>query len=33
MARSIWKGPFVDLSLYKKVLKHKESGSMKPITT
>ena len=33
MARSIWKGPFVDPSLIKKVEKQKASTNMKPIKT
>ena len=34
MARSVWKGPFVDPSLIKKIEKQKgASGNMKPIKT
>ena len=33
MARSIWKGPFVDPSLLKKVEKNKDRTSNKPIKT
>ena len=33
MARSIWKGPFVDPSLIKKVEKQKKVINMKPIKT
>ena len=33
MARSIWKGPFVDPSLIKKVEKQKNAMNMKPIKT
>ena len=33
MARSIWKGPFVDPSLLKKVEKNKDKSSTKPIKT
>mgnify|MGYP003754812385 CR=1 FL=1 len=33
MSRSIWKGPFVDPSLLKKVEKHKSQSSSMPIKT
>ena len=33
MARSIWKGPFVEESLIKKVEKEKNNSSRKPIKT
>ena len=33
MSRSIWKGPFVDQSLLKKVEKQKNDTSKKPIKT
>ena len=33
MARSVWKGPFVDPSLMKKVEKQKKTTNMKPIKT
>ena len=33
MARSVWKGPFVDPSLIKKVEKEKNEMSRKPIKT
>ena len=33
MSRSIWKGPFVDPSLIKKVEKQKTGGSIAPIKT
>ena len=33
MSRSVWKGPFVDQSLLKKVEKHKNDTSRKPIKT
>ena len=33
MARSVWKGPFVDPSLIKKVEKQKKTTNMKPIKT
>ena len=33
MSRSIWKGPFVDPSLIKKVEKQKTGGSITPIKT
>ena len=33
MARSIWKGPFVDPSLIKKVEKQKMATNIKPIKT
>ena len=33
MARSAWKGPFVDSSLLKKVEKQKSDSSRKPIKT
>ena len=33
MARSVWKGPFVDPSLIKKVEKQKSQTSSKPIKT
>ena len=33
MSRSVWKGPFVDPSLIKKVEKQKKATNMKPIKT
>ena len=33
MARSIWKGPFVELSLLKKAETAKEAGGRAPIKT
>ncbi len=33
MARSVWKGPFVDPSLLNKVEKHKNDTTRKPIKT
>ena len=33
MARSVWKGPFVDPSLIKKVEKQKKESNRKPIKT
>ena len=33
MARSVWKGPFVEESLIKKVEKHKNDSTKKPIKT
>ena len=33
MARSVWKGPFVDPSLLKKVEKEKVQSNPKPIKT
>jgi small subunit ribosomal protein S19 len=33
MGRSLKKGPFVDVKLYKKVMKQKETGAMDPIRT
>ena len=33
MARSVWKGPFVEESLIKKVEKHKKDSAKKPIKT
>ena len=33
MARSVWKGPFVDPSLLKKVEKHKKEDTKTPIKT
>ena len=33
MARSIWKGPYFDITLYKKVKKSKEENSKSPIKT
>ena len=33
MARSVWKGPFVDLHLLKKAEDAQESGANKPIKT
>ena len=33
MSRSVWKGPFVDPSLIKKVEKQKKAINMKPIKT
>ena len=33
MARSVWKGPFVEESLIKKVEKHKNDSAKKPIKT
>ena len=33
MARSVWKGPFVDLHLLKKAQNAQEAGGSKPIKT
>ena len=33
MARSVWKGPYFDITLYKKVKKSKEEKSKSPIKT
>ena len=33
MARSIWKGPYFDITLFKKVKKSKEENSKSPIKT
>ena len=33
MARSLKKGPYIDKSLYKKIMKAKEESSKKPIRT
>ena len=33
MARSVWKGPYFDITLYKKVKKSKEENSKSPIQT
>ena len=33
MARSVWKGPYFDITLYKKVKKSKEENSKSPIKT
>ena len=33
MARSVWKGPYFDITLYKKVKKSKEKNSKSPIKT
>ena len=33
MARSVWKGPYFDVTLYKKVEKSKEESSKSPIKT
>ncbi|MEO0348108.1 MAG: 30S ribosomal protein S19 [Pseudomonadota bacterium] len=33
MSRSVWKGPYIDFKLLKKVLKVKKEGSHKPIQT
>ena len=33
MSRSVWKGPFVELSLMKKVQKYKDQNIKKPIKT
>ena len=33
MARSVWKGPYFDVTLYKKVKKSKEEKSKSPIKT
>lgn len=33
MARSVWKGPFVELSLLKKAQEAQEANSTKPIKT
>ena len=33
MARSVWKGPYFDVTLYKKVKKSKEENSKSPIKT
>ena len=33
MARSVWKGPYFDITLYKKVKKSKDENSKTPIKT
>ena len=33
MARSVWKGPYFDITLYKKVKKSKEENSKSPVKT
>ena len=33
MARSVWQGPYFDITLYKKVKKSKEENSKSPIKT
>ena len=33
MARSVWKGPYFDVTLFKKVKKSKEDSSKSPIKT
>ena len=33
MARSVWKGPYFDITLFKKVKKSKEENSKSPIKT
>ena len=33
MARSVWKGPYFDITLYKKVKKSKQENSKSPIKT
>ena len=33
MARSVWKGPYFDIMLYKKVKKSKDENSKSPIKT
>ncbi len=33
MSRSVWKGPFVELSLMKTVQKHKDQNIIQPIQT
>ncbi len=33
MARSVWKGPYFDVTLYKKVKKSKQENSKSPIKT
>ena len=33
MARSVWKGPYFDVTLFKKVKKSKEESSKSPIRT
>ncbi len=33
MARSVWKGPYFDVTLFKKVKKFKEESSKSPIKT
>ena len=33
MARSVWKGPYFDVTLFKKVKKAKEESSKSPIKT
>ena len=33
MARSVWKGPYYDVTLFKKVKKSKEESSKSPIKT
>ena len=33
MARSVWKGPYFDITLYKKIKKSKDENSKSPIKT
>ena len=33
MARSVWKGPYFDVTLFKKIKKSKEESSKSPIKT
>ena len=33
MARSVWKGPYFDVTLFKKVKKSKEESSKSPVKT
>ena len=33
MARSVWKGPYFDVNLFKKVKKSKEESSKSPVKT
>ena len=33
MARSVWKGPYFDVTLFKKVKKSKEENSKSPVKT
>ena len=33
MARSVWKGPYFDITLFKKIKKSKEENSKSPIKT
>ena len=33
MARSVWKGPYFDITLFKKVKKSKEENSKSPVKT